>query len=30
MKKRVGFAIPIGQRRYDHDPIGSDVESEQP
>ena len=30
MKKRIGFAIPIGQRRYDHDPIGSDVESEQP
>ncbi len=30
MKKRVGFATPIGQRRYDRDPIGSDVEAKQP
>jgi [NiFe] hydrogenase diaphorase moiety small subunit len=27
MKKRVGYAIPIGQRAYDSKPIGSDIES---
>jgi [NiFe] hydrogenase diaphorase moiety small subunit len=27
MKKRVGFSTPVGQRKYDHMPIGSDVES---
>jgi [NiFe] hydrogenase diaphorase moiety small subunit len=27
LKKRVGFAQPIGKRLYDHSPIGSDVES---
>jgi [NiFe] hydrogenase diaphorase moiety small subunit len=26
MKKRVGYAIPIGQRAYDTKPIGSDIE----
>jgi [NiFe] hydrogenase diaphorase moiety small subunit len=26
MKKRVGFAVPVGQRKYDHEPIGSDIE----
>ena len=26
MKKRVGYAIPIGQRAYDDKPIGSDIE----
>jgi len=26
IKKRVGYAVPIGQRLYDHEPIGSDVE----
>jgi [NiFe] hydrogenase diaphorase moiety small subunit len=26
MKKRIGFAIPIGQREYDHRPIGTDVD----
>jgi [NiFe] hydrogenase diaphorase moiety small subunit len=26
MKKRVGYAIPIGQRAYDSKPIGSDIE----
>jgi [NiFe] hydrogenase diaphorase moiety small subunit len=26
MRKRVGYAIPIGKRLYDHEPIGSDVE----
>ena len=29
VKKRVGFAVPVGQRRYDHHPIGSDIESPQ-
>jgi [NiFe] hydrogenase diaphorase moiety small subunit len=24
--KRVGFAVPVGRRRFDHEPIGSDVE----
>ena len=27
LKKRVGFAVPIGQRLYDHKPIGSDIEN---
>lgn len=27
LKKRVGFAIPVGQRKYDHQPIGSDIEA---
>lgn len=27
IKKRVGFAVPIGERRFDTKPIGSDVES---
>ena len=26
LRKRVGFAVPIGQRQYDHKPIGSDIE----
>ncbi len=26
LKKRVGYAVPIGQRKYDHKPIGSDIE----
>ncbi len=26
MKKRVGYAIPIGQRAFDHEPIGSEIE----
>lgn len=26
IKKRVGFAMPIGSRKYDHKPIGSDIE----
>ncbi|MBI5116134.1 (2Fe-2S)-binding protein [Candidatus Poribacteria bacterium] len=27
LKKRVGFAVPVGQRLYDHQPIGSDTEA---
>lgn len=27
LRKRVGFAVPIGQRRYDRAPIGADVEA---
>jgi len=27
LKKRVGYAVPIGQRRYDCEPIGSDIEA---
>jgi len=26
MPKRVGYKVPVGQRKYDHQPIGSDVE----
>lgn len=26
MKKRVGFAIPIGKRAYDNEPIGTEIE----
>ncbi len=27
MKKRVGFEVPVGKRKYDHKPIGSDIEA---
>jgi [NiFe] hydrogenase diaphorase moiety small subunit len=27
LKKRTGFAVPVGRRLYDHAPIGSDVEA---
>ena len=27
LRKRVGYAVPIGRRLYDHQPIGSDVEA---
>ena len=27
LKKRVGYAIPIGRRPYDHQPIGSNIEA---
>ena len=27
LKKRVGYATPIGEREYDHAPIGSDIEN---
>lgn len=27
IKKRIGYAVPIGQRKYDHEPIGSEIES---
>ncbi len=27
MRKRVGYAVPIGRRMYDHQPIGSDIEA---
>jgi len=26
LKKRVGYAVPVGQRKYDHEPIGSEIE----
>lgn len=28
IRKREGYRVPIGSRAYDHDPIGSDVESD--
>jgi [NiFe] hydrogenase diaphorase moiety small subunit len=27
IKKRVGFAVPVGERLYDKEPIGTDIES---
>ncbi|PIE53184.1 NADP oxidoreductase [Candidatus Fermentibacteria bacterium] len=27
LKKRVGYAVPIGQRKYDNQPIGSEIEA---
>ena len=27
LKKEVGFVVPIGKRKYDHKPIGSDIEA---
>jgi len=29
LRKRVGYAVPIGQRLYDRQPIGSDIEARQ-
>jgi [NiFe] hydrogenase diaphorase moiety small subunit len=29
LKKRVGYAVPIGKREYDHKPIGTEVEATQ-
>jgi [NiFe] hydrogenase diaphorase moiety small subunit len=29
LKKRVGYEVPIGERRYDRDPIGSDIEQKR-
>ncbi|MCB9865779.1 MAG: (2Fe-2S)-binding protein [Phycisphaerales bacterium] len=28
LKKRVGYAVPVGMRLYDHAPIGADIEAE--
>jgi [NiFe] hydrogenase diaphorase moiety small subunit len=28
MPKRVGYKVPVGQRKYDHEPIGSHIEKE--
>ncbi len=27
LQKRVGYAVPVGQRRFDHQPIGSEIEA---
>ena len=29
LKKRQGYAVPVGQRIYDHQPIGSDIEAKR-
>ncbi len=29
LKKRVGYAIPVGERMYDHKPIGSEIEAKR-
>jgi len=28
LKKRVGYAVPVGQRKFDHQPIGSEIEQD--
>ncbi|MBZ0267842.1 (2Fe-2S)-binding protein [bacterium] len=28
LRKRVGFAVPVGERRYDREPIGAGIEAE--
>lgn len=27
LRKRVGYVVPVGRRKYDHEPIGSDIEN---
>ena len=27
LRKRIGFSVPVGQRKYDHEPIGSEIEA---
>ena len=27
LRKRIGYAVPVGERLYDHAPIGSDIEA---
>jgi [NiFe] hydrogenase diaphorase moiety small subunit len=29
LRKHVGYAIPVGERKYDHAPIGSDIEAQK-
>jgi len=29
LQKRVGFKVPVGERHYDHKPIGSDIEEKR-
>jgi [NiFe] hydrogenase diaphorase moiety small subunit len=29
IKKRVGFAVPVGARLYDHKPIGAEVDAKR-
>lgn len=29
MRKRVGYAVPVGRRTYDHEPIGSEIEEKR-
>jgi len=29
LRKRVGYAVPVGERLYDHQPIGSDIEAKK-
>jgi [NiFe] hydrogenase diaphorase moiety small subunit len=29
IRKRTGYTVPIGQRKYDHEPIGSDIEAKR-
>ncbi|MEN8150271.1 MAG: 2Fe-2S iron-sulfur cluster-binding protein [Planctomycetota bacterium] len=27
LRKRVGYAVPVGKRKFDHEPIGTDIET---
>jgi hypothetical protein len=27
LRKRVGYAVPVGKRLYDHEPIGTEIEN---
>ena len=29
LRKRVGYAVPVGRRLYDHEPIGTDIEAKK-
>ena len=29
LRKRTGYQVPVGQRKYDHEPIGSEIESKK-
>jgi [NiFe] hydrogenase diaphorase moiety small subunit len=29
LRKRVGYAVPVGKRKFDHEPIGSDIEAKR-
>jgi len=29
LRKRIGYAVPIGKRKYDHTPIGAEIESKE-
>jgi [NiFe] hydrogenase diaphorase moiety small subunit len=30
LRKRIGYAVPVGRRLYDHEPIGTEIEAKEP